>query len=197
MIKTKKTNHIFIYGSPLVVIIVILMTMSLRNQPRNGFPPENMANCTVILGAKFVGPGHVIIDPLAALSGARHLFVNYFFNQTSYGIIEGGFIPTKFGYRGLSTAHIKLYAWDHGGLQWQVPVFQCKELIDCLHTKTIEYHHSSHPYNFLLGPNSNSFIWWIFAQCSIEIKSVFSKYPFVGIDYFWLQNFPSENNLPT
>jgi hypothetical protein len=144
-----------------------------------------MNSCTIILGAKFVGPGHPLIDPLGTLSGARHLFVNYFFNQTSYGIIEGGFIQTNFGYRGVSTAHIKPYAWDHGGLQWQVPTTQCEELIDCLHIKTIQYHHSSYRYHFLLGPNSNSFIWWAFAQCSIRIKPFFSKYPFVGIDYYW------------
>lgn len=185
MIKRKQIDYILIYGSPFVLMTVLLMAIFFRHKPTNGFPPDNMNSCTIILGAKFVGPGHPLIDPLGTLSGARHLFVNYFFNQTSYGIIEGGFIQTNFGYRGVSTAHIKPYAWDHGGLQWQVQTTQCEELINCLHIKTIQYHHSSYRYHFLLGPNSNSFIWWAFAQCSIRIKPFFSKYPFVGIDYYW------------
>jgi hypothetical protein len=160
-------------------------------QLTNGFPPSDINSCTVILGAKFVGPGHALIDPLAALSGARHLFANYFLNQTDYGIIEGNFIKTNYGYRGLSTAHIRLHGWEHGGLQWKVPAHQCPEFIQCLHRKTIAYHHSSLPYHFLFGPNSNSFMWWIFHQCSIKITPVFSKYPFVGIDYFWSHNFSS------
>ncbi len=163
-------------------------------QPSNRFPPYNINSCTVILGAKLVGPGHALIDPLAALSGARHLFVNYFLNQTYYGIIEGGFIQTDYGYRGLSTAHIRSYGWDRGGLQWKVPTYRCQEFIHCLHKKTIEYHLSSLPYHFLLGPNSNSFMWWIFNQCSIKITPILAKYPFVGIDYFWLHDFSSSKN---
>ncbi|CAF1402360.1 unnamed protein product, partial [Rotaria sp. Silwood1] len=160
----------------------------------HGFPPDDMNSCTIILGAKLVGRRHFLIDPLAALSGARHFFVNYFINQSYYGIIEGGFLGNNFGYSGLSTAHIKPYGWDHGGLQWQVPTRQCEKLIFCLQINTIRYHSFSLSYHFLFGPNSNSFIWWVFNQCSINITPVFVKYPFVGIDYFWTRESPSKDN---
>ena len=181
MIQTKRISNVLLLGITATILFAILF----RQRPKDGVPPEEMNHCTVILGAKSVGPGHALIDPLAVLSGARHLFVNYFLNQTNYGIIEGGYIETKFGYRGLSTAHIKPYAWDHSGFQWHIPTPQCVQLIDCLYVQTMEYHHASHPYNFLLGPNSNSFVWWMFHRCSINLNPVFSKYPFVGIDYFW------------
>jgi len=212
MIKKRKIDHVLIYGSSSLLIAGILIAIFFQYQPsktlmyllnyknwfspqsRNGFPPYDMNSCTIILGAKFVGTGHALIDPLAALSGARHLFVNYFLNQTNYGIIEGGFIKIDYAYRGRSIARVKPHGWDHGGLQWKVPTSECHELIHCLHIKAIQYHHSSLPYNFLFGPNSNSFMWWIFNQCSIKIKPVFAKYPFVGIDYFWSHNFPLKNS---
>ncbi|CAF5118619.1 unnamed protein product, partial [Rotaria sp. Silwood1] len=90
--------------------------------------------------------------------------------------------------------HIKPYGWDHGGLQWQVPTRQCEKLIFCLQINTIRYHSFSLSYHFLFGPNSNSFIWWVFNQCSINITPVFVKYPFVGIDYFWTRESPSKDN---
>ena len=185
MTKTKKTDNILLVGSMFLILTILLLAYLLRPRPKDGFPPDNMDQCTVILGAKLVGTGNALVDPLAALSGARHLFLNYFLNQTTYGIIEGGHIITKFGYRGLSTAHIKPYAWDHGGFQWRIPTSHCVQFIDCLYLQTIQYHHVSHPYHFLLGPNSNSFMWWILHQCSINLTPTFSKYPFVGIDYFW------------
>lgn len=199
MIEKEKRDNILVYKSVYILIAGILIAILFQYSPIkmwmyfknnenwfsiNGFSRSDMNSCTIILGVKLVGPRHRLIDPVAALSGARHLFVNYFLNQTNYEIIEGGFIETNYGYRGLSTAHVKLYAWDRGGLQWKIPIHQCPEFIQCLHMKTTEYHHSSLPYHFLFGPNSNSFIWWIFHQCSIELTSIFSKYPFVGIDYF-------------
>lgn len=207
MIEKKKTNKILVYRYISVFIIGILIIIFFQYSPiknsmhianyekssslqlKNGIPPSDVNSCTVILCAKLVGPGHPLIDPLAALSGARHLFVNYFLNQTNYGIIEGGFIQTTYGYRGVSTAFVKPYAWDHGGLQWKFPIYQCAQFIHCLHKQTNEYHQSSLPYHFLFGPNSNSFMWWIFNQCSIKLSPSFSKYPYVGIDYFLLHNF--------
>ncbi|CAF3986302.1 unnamed protein product, partial [Adineta steineri] len=50
------------------------------------------------------------------LSGASHLFVYYFQNQTHYGINEGSFTSINYAYIGLSTAHIEFCAWDRGGL---------------------------------------------------------------------------------
>ncbi len=211
MTKRKRIDIISIYGSSFLLIAAISLAVLFQyqptsmfahlvkyenwfpKQPLNGFPPENMNACAVILGAKLVGPGHPLIDPLAALSGARHLFLNYFLNQTDYGIIEGGFTETDFGYRGLSTAHVKPYAWDHGGFQWPVPTNQCEKLIHCLQIKTILYQQSSFPYHFLFGPNSNSFMWWIFNQCSIQIIPTFTQYPFVGIDYFWSRDVLSKS----
>lgn len=181
MIQTIRIGHALLFG----VTISIIFAIVFRPRLKSGFPPDDIHQCTVILGAKSIGTGHVLTDPFAALTGARHLFVNYFLNATNYGIIEGGYIETKFGYRGLSTAHIRPYAWDHGGFQWHIPTGQCMQLIDCLHAQTRQYHRASHPYNFALGPNSNSFTWWIFHRCSINLTPVFSKYPFVGIDYFW------------
>lgn len=192
MTKTKKKENRLLLGAIFLIPAMILLVYLFRHRPKNGFPPDDMNQCTVILGAKFVGTGNALIDPLAALSGARHLFVNYFLNQTTYGIVEGGYIQTKFGYRGLSTGRVRPYAWDHDGFQWHIPTSQCVQLIDCLHDQTMEYHDASYPYHFLLGPNSNSFMWWIFHRCSINLTPVFSKYPFVGIDYFW-----SHNILPT
>lgn len=210
MIKNQRLNNILIYGSPSFLIIGILIAIFFQHQstklsipfvkyenwfptqPKNGFPPYNMNSCTIILGAKHVGAGHVLIDPLAALTGARHLFVNYFINRTYYGIIEGGYLGTNYGYGGLSTAHVKLYRWDHGGLQWKVPTDRCEEFIHCLQINTIRYHVSSLPYHFFFGPNSNSFMWWIFDQCSTKIRPVLTIYPFVGIDYFWTREFPTK-----
>jgi hypothetical protein len=212
MIKNKKINTVLIYISPYCLIVVILIAIFFRYLPktttvhlvnsnswfptrsRDEFPPNNMNSCTVILGATLVSAGHVFIDPLAALTGARHLFVNYFINQTYYGIIEGGFAGTNFGYGGLSTVQIKLYRWDHGGFQRKVPIDRCEEFIHCLHTNTIRYHLSSLPYHFLHGPNSNSFMWWIFNQCSIKIRPILATYPFVGLDYFWSRQFPSKKS---
>ncbi|CAF3110611.1 unnamed protein product [Rotaria sp. Silwood2] len=88
------------------------------SKPKAGVPPYDMNSCTVILGAKPLRSGFILFDPFASLTGARHLFINYFISQSNYGLIEGGFIQTTIFYTGISTVRIKPFGWDHDGLQW-------------------------------------------------------------------------------
>jgi hypothetical protein len=161
--------------------------------PKNGIPPYGLNSCRIILGAKLIGAGKPFRHRLNGLSGAYHLFVNYFENRTRYGIIEGTHAGTNYGYGGRSFAWIRLHSWEHDGLQWTVPTRQCQKTIFCLKINTIRYHRAAVPYHFYFGPNSNSFIWWLFKECSMEIKPFFAPYPFVGIDYFWTHKFPSNS----
>ncbi len=161
------------------------------SHPRNGIIPYGMNSCTIILAAKLIGAGQPLRNRMNGLSGARHLFINFFENITRYGLIEAGHIGTNYGYGGRSFARIKMFNWDHDGYQWIIPTNECQEKIRCLKINTIRYHRASVPYHFYFGPNSNSFIWWLFKQCSVDIRPIFPKYPFIGIDYFWTHQFQS------
>lgn len=166
----------------------------LSTHPKNGVVPYGMNSCTIILAAKLIGEGRRRLgDRMNGLSGARHLFVNFFENGTRYGLIEAGHVGTNVGYGGRSFARVRTHHWDHGGLQWRVLTPKCQETIRCFKRNTIRYHRASLPYHFYFGPNSNSFMWWLFKQCSMDITPTFAAYPFVGIDYFWTHKFPSNS----
>lgn len=153
----------------------------------NGIPPIHIQSCTLVLGSKSVGTGHMVTNQFSALTGTLHLFLNFYKNQTYYGIVESSYVGRNYATGGRSWARMRSQAWDHGGWQWKIPTSRCEEAISCLETRTREYHQANAPYHFLLGPNSNSFIWWVANQCSIQLEPKFSKYPFVGIDHYWTQ----------
>ena len=140
--------------------------------------------CTVVLGARRIGSNLNMKERAVYLFGFHHMYINIFENRGNYGLVEGGHIGDNVRHGGNSWALVKEQHWEHRGSQWIVPTKRCPHLTQCLRKQTKLYNLAEVSYHFLLGPNSNSFIWWVLHVCGIDIEPMCWLYPFTGIDYF-------------
>jgi outer membrane protein OmpA-like peptidoglycan-associated protein len=141
-------------------------------------PPKDN-QCHVFLGGRRIDHWSGIFP------GMRHLYIDYYKNNSDYGIIEAGPVPESASMGGgTSGAWAKPSKWESRGVQWEISRDDCPAFIDCLKNQTTTYNGASHPYHATNGPNSNSFAWWVLNECGTNISFLISSYPYLGVDYW-------------
>ena len=157
---------------------ILTNIISANPSPRggNGKPSPDISGCRVYVGGCSIE--HWLAGTLLQF---RHLYINVYENPSNYALIEAGPIGQITG--GTTGAWIKEMDWDSKGIQWDITPNNCSDFITCLKKKTIEYNAASHPYNYNKGPNSNSFIWWVLNECGVDMSTLISSWPYLGIDY--------------
>ena len=181
----------------------------LRNPVRFGplfFPrgndfraPENLTVCKVILGGRTMRNGNWGYGLIGHLIGWGHLYLNVYDNDHGFALIEGGHI-------GQVVANGRLWAltkegdWENDGVQWDITPkhpASCSILILCLKRETLDFQAANHSYHFL-GPNSNSFVWWVLRKCGTYFSVLSAFYPYMGVYYFadeFTHIFPQYTNI--
>jgi hypothetical protein len=170
------TSKIFGINSNNLGMQMLMRDIKIANPSPGGGggkPPSGLSGCHVYLGGRFV-------EHWVGLLGFRHMYINVYEGPTSYALIEAG--PTGGG--GISGAWVKNMDWDSRGSQWEITPEDCSSFIACLKMKTTLYNSASHPYDPRYGPNSNSFAWWVLHECGLDISTLFSSWPYRGIDYW-------------
>lgn len=142
-----------------------------------GRPPGGLTGCHVYLG------GRRIEHWLAGTLGYRHLYIDVFEGRSNYALIEAGPVGSTTG--GTSGAWVKSMDWDARGIQWDItPSQNCPTFVSCLKSKTAAYHGKRYSYDYMDGPNSNSFVGWALNECGLNISPLVSSYPYLGVDYW-------------
>jgi hypothetical protein len=146
----------------------------------SGQPPAYLTGCHVFLGSRLLD--HWLAGPLLQF---RHVYINIYEDASNYALIEAG--PNDENRTTNGTTHAEVYygKWEVRGVQWEItPKINCSDFIACIKRKVVEYNDAAHPYNFDMGPNSNSFAWWVLNECGLDISFLISPWPYLGIDYW-------------
>ena len=148
--------------------------------------PDNLTGCKVVLGGRTMrnrnGGGYGLIGHFI---GWGHLYINVYEHQNNYALIEGGHIE-QIVVNGRLWALTKEGDWENYGIQWDITPSHsaaCLKLVSCLRQKTLQFQAANHIYHFL-GPNSNSFVWWVLRQCGTYFNVLSAVYPYMGVYYF-------------
>ena len=147
--------------------------------------PINLTGCKVILGGRTMRHAQGGYGLIGHLIGWGYLYINVHEKSNDYALIEGGHIEQKV-VKGRLWALTKEGDWENDGVQWDITPQRpadCSQLISCLCQKTLDFHAANHTYHFL-GPNSNSFVWWVLRNCGTYVGVLSAVYPYMGVYYF-------------